>query len=35
MPNLLIALGADPETYRENNGHIISVQGNHRTSSWR
>ena len=27
MPDLLIALGADPETYRENNGYIISVQG--------
>ena len=27
VPDLLIALGADPETYRENNGYIISVQG--------
>ena len=27
-PDLLIALGADPETYRENNGYIISEQGN-------
>ena len=26
-PDLLIALGADPETYRENNGYIISEQG--------
>ena len=25
-PDLLIALGADPETYRENNGYIISEQ---------
>ena len=27
VPDLLIALGADPETYRENNGYIISEQG--------
>ena len=26
-PDLLIAMGADPETYRENNGYIISEQG--------
>ena len=26
-PDLLIALGAVPETYRENNGYIISEQG--------
>ena len=26
-PDLLIALGADPETCRENNGYIISEQG--------
>ena len=26
-PDLLIALGANPETYRENNGYIISEQG--------
>ena len=26
-PDLLIALGADPKTYRENNGYIISEQG--------
>ena len=25
-PDLLIALGADPDTYRENNGYIISEQ---------
>ena len=25
-PDLLIALGADPETYRENNGYVISEQ---------
>ena len=25
-PDLLIAMGADPETYRENNGYIISEQ---------
>ena len=27
-PDLLIAMGADPETYRENNEYIISEQGN-------
>ena len=26
-PDLLIALGADPEAYRENNGYIISEEG--------
>ena len=26
-PGLLIAMGADPEAYRENNGYIISEQG--------
>ena len=26
-PYLLIAMGADQETYRENNGYIISEQG--------
>ena len=26
-PDLLIAMGADPEAYRENNGYIISEQG--------
>ena len=26
-PDLIIAMGADPETYRENNGYIISEQG--------
>ena len=26
-PDLLIALGADPEAYRENNGYVISEQG--------
>ena len=26
-PDLLVALRADPETYRENNGYIISDQG--------
>ena len=26
-PDLLIALGDDPEAYRENNGYIISEQG--------
>ena len=26
-PDLLIALGADPESYRENNGYVISEQG--------
>ena len=26
-PDLLIAMGADQETYRENNGYIISEQG--------
>ena len=27
VPDLLIALGADTEAYRENNGYIISEQG--------
>ena len=27
VPDLLIAMGAGPDAYRENNGYIISEQG--------
>ena len=30
-PDLIIAMGADPETYRESNGYVISAP----TSCWR
>ena len=28
-PDLLIAFNADPETYKNNNGYIVSIQGKH------